>query len=219
MLDLVFPSQCAVCGRHCPTALCGPCALLLTRRTVAGSGDLAARGCSLAFESFRAAGDYSGPIREMVLRLKDSERRMASVLASLMLVAAGNEPGYLFPAALCYVPSTREKVARRGYNQSRLLALALSELTGAPVLDALTVVTKPSDQDALAAGSRWANVAGAFAPTLELPRRALLLVDDVITTGATADACSSALIEGGAASVRVLAAARAVLRRGRPPKT
>jgi len=214
LLDLVFPSECAGCGKHCPAALCGACALSLSRRAVRGESDLSTPGHSVAFGGFRAAGDYRGALKDMVLRLKDSERRLAAPLAALMLAAAGNDPGYLFPSAICYVPSTREKVARRGYNQSRLLAVEFSDLTGVPVIDALRVAVKTADQDSVPGRSRWANVVGAFTSSGEVPSGAVLLVDDVITTGATADACSRALIEAGAASVQVLVAARAVLRRG-----
>ena len=214
LLDLVFPSLCAGCGAHCPAPLCGSCALSLSRRAVRGESDLSTPGHTVAFGGFRAAGDYRGALKDMVLRLKDSERRLAAPLAALMLAAAGNEPGYLFPSAITYVPSTREKLARRGYNQSRLLAVEFSRLTGVPVIDALRVAAKTADQDSVPGRSRWSNVAGAFAASREAPSGVVLLLDDVMTTGATADACSRALIEAGASSVQVLVAARAVLRRG-----
>ena len=131
-----------------------------------------------------------------------------------MLAAAGNDPDYLLPLAVCSVPSTREKVARRGYNQARLLAQTYADLVGVPFLDGLRVEKKAADQDRVPGSSRWANVAGAFAAVGPVPDGRVLLVDDVLTTGATADACSRCLLDAGARSVKVLVVARAVLRRG-----
>ncbi len=214
LVDLVYPSECANCGIPCPAALCGPCALSMARRAVRSESDLARAGRPVAFLGWRAAGEYRGSLKDMVLRLKDSERRLASPLAALMLAAAGNDPDYLFPSALFCVPSTTEKVAKRGYNQSRLLAQAYSGLAGVPVLDGLRVAGKSADQDSVPGRARWANVAGAFSFSGVAPAGRVLLIDDVMTTGATADACSHLLLDAGACSVRVLVAARAVLRRG-----
>ena len=213
LVDLVYPSECANCGTPCPAVLCGPCTLSMARRAVRSETDVAHAERPVAFLGWRAAGDHRGSLKDMVLRLEDSERRLAFPLAALMLAAAGNDPDYLFPSAVFCVPSTREKVAKRGYNQSRLLAQAYSRLTGVPVLDGLRVAAKSADQDSVPGRARWANVARAFAFSCAVPAGSVLLIDDVMTTGATADACSRLLLEAGACSVRVLVAARAVLRR------
>src|SRR5665647_2674418 len=70
LLDLVFPSLCAGCGAHCPAPLCGSCALSLSRRAVRGESDLSTPGHTVAFGGFRAAGDYRGALKDMVLRLR-----------------------------------------------------------------------------------------------------------------------------------------------------
>ena len=111
------------------------------------------------------------------------------------------------------MPSTRPKIARRGYNPARALALEYAALTGAPLIDVLAVARKTTDQDAIPGHSRWANVEEAFAADGPVPQGRIILVDDVVTTGATADACSRVLRREGAVSVHLLVAARAVLRR------
>lgn len=204
LLDLTYPSYCAACGKPSIYGLCATCFEDIASRRAADDG---ARG-------FRAAGDYQGVLRRMVLSLKDSEKRIARPLAALMLVAAGNAPEYLVHDAVCFVPSTRRKVAARGFNPAEALARALCEMLDAPLLDALTIARPVEDQDRLPARRRWANVRGAFACGRTLPEDGrLLLVDDVLTTGATAAGCAAALTGAGAARVSVLVAARATLRR------
>lgn len=129
-----------------------------------------------------------------------------------MVVSAGNEPGYLTPASICYVPSTREKVARRGYNPAMMLARRVARHLGRPLFRGLVKVRPTLDQDTVAGTDRWENVAGAFEVAHGLaPRGSVLLVDDVLTTGATAHACSRALLDAGASRALVLVAARTVL--------
>jgi predicted amidophosphoribosyltransferase len=114
------------------------------------------------------------------------------------------------------VPSTRAKTARRGFNPASLLAREVARLLDRRLLEALVMTRKTADQDVTPGHLRAGNVSGAFAVArgLETPGD-VLLVDDVLTTGATTDACSEALQEAGAWSVQILVAARAVLRGAR----
>jgi ComF family protein len=211
LIDMLYPSECAGCGRPYALPLCDSCFL----EVASARGPVAAgHPGGLAFVGLRAAGGYAGPLKDMVLRLKGSEGRMALQLAALMALSLGNEPGFLMPAAVCFVPSSRRKVAERGYNPAALLAAKVASILGRPLADALLVDGKMRDQDRTPGAERWANVKGAFrAQPGAAPRGRVLLVDDVLTTGATADACSRLLLERGASSVLVLVAARAVLRR------
>lgn len=165
------------------------------------------------FNGFRSGGLYEGLLREAVLELKSSRRLFAFPLALLMAAAAGNDPDYIAPDAVCFVPSTRRKNSERGYNPAQLLALKLSGLTGIPLVACLRKTRETEDQDSLTRAGRLSNVKGVFsasAPAVSGNR--MLLIDDVLTTGATAGACSEALLSAGASSVHVLVAAEAVHR-------
>ena len=111
------------------------------------------------------------------------------------------------------VPTTPLRVRERGYNQAEVLAEALARRTGRRLLPALSRAGSASSQTSLQPAARLANVAGAFAPvgatTSRIAGEHLLLIDDVLTTGATVTACSAALVDAGARCVSVLTFARA----------
>ena len=111
------------------------------------------------------------------------------------------------------VPLHRRRLFVRRYNQAALLAQALGSMTGRPVLvDALARVTATQNLDGKTAAERRDEVATAFAVRSrrvdQLEGRRVLLIDDVMTSGATAGACSESLLAAGAAAVDVLVAAR-----------
>jgi ComF family protein len=112
------------------------------------------------------------------------------------------------------VPLYRSRLWSRRFNQSAMLARAVSRLSGVPVDNFLLArVKRTPSQVGLSPAQRRRNVAGAFRvlrPRAELAGKHVVVVDDVITTGATADACARVLKRGGAARVDVLALARAV---------
>jgi len=147
----------------------------------------------------------------MVLRLKSSQQPLAVPLSRLMLAAAGNEPAYLAPEQVFCVPSEKARVKQRGYNPAELLALLIARHLGRPLELSLLKKRHTLDQDGLSGKERWGNVADAYmvAPDSRV-RGKVLLVDDVLTTGATADSCARVLVEAGADRVNVLVAARAI---------
>ncbi len=111
------------------------------------------------------------------------------------------------------VPTTELRIRERGYNQAELLARALGERTSRTVICALGRGGGASSQTTLQPAARRANVAGAFRPeagaTHDIAGEHLLLVDDVLTTGATVTECAAALVDAGARCVTVLTFARA----------
>jgi ComF family protein len=162
----------------------------------------------------RAAARYDDPARALVHRLKYGDRLdLAQAMASMM-VRAGCD---LFPAVDVIVPVPLHPLRLwwRRFNQAALLASAVAGRTGLPVdLFALARIKRTRPQVGLTRPQRGDNLQGAFrVPDSARPRlagRRVLLVDDVLTTGATANAASRALLRGGAASVDVLAFARVV---------
>jgi len=111
------------------------------------------------------------------------------------------------------VPTTPLRLRERGYNQAEALARAFAGESGRTVICGLERNAGASSQIALQPAARLANVAGAFGPVAgtegELAGEHLLLVDDVLTTGATVTACARVLVDSGARCVSVLTFARA----------
>ena len=120
------------------------------------------------------------------------------------------------------VPTTRARVRRRGYNQAELLARSVAERLGEGLIEALVRTRGGATQVALHPSQRRANVRGVFAAREEeIPRLAgahVVLVDDVLTTGATAAAAAEELVRVGVSEVTLLTYARALpFRRGAGP--
>jgi ComF family protein len=156
----------------------------------------------------RALGIYpfEGVIREAIHVFKyNGERGLAAPLAALL---ADHRP--LEADALVAVPLHSERLRERGFNQAQLLAQELGRLWQIPLLTALSRVRATDHQVGQSASDRAVNVAGAFvwsSPTP--PPGRLLLIDDVLTTGATLIACAEVLCAAGAREVEGLALARA----------
>ncbi|MFB3778847.1 MAG: ComF family protein [Bryobacteraceae bacterium] len=168
--------------------------------------------CRLNVQGFDAAysfGAYQGALRELIHLLKYGRiRTLSRPLGNLLAAAFPREERF---DAIVPMPLHWRRHWRRGFNQSALLAAELGDRFGLPVIKAVRRSCPTAPQAGLTNAKRRANVAGAFS----LSRRAsvaglrLLLVDDVMTTGATASACSRALKSGGATYVAFLALARA----------
>lgn len=161
------------------------------------------------YDRARAAAVYDDVVRRLVHGMKYADRHESRRLLGRWLVAAGRE---LFPGThmVVPVPLTRWRLMRRQFNQSAILAQEASAATGIPVATGvLHKIRTTPPQVGLTREQRRINVRGAFAvpprrrATIE--GRNLLLIDDVITTGATVNACARTLKSAGAARIDVLA--------------
>lgn len=160
------------------------------------------------FDRAACFGFYEGPLRGLIHLFKYSGMRpLARPLASLLERALPVDDLY---DAVVPVPLHWRKKWERGYNQSELLADLVARRRGVPLLKALRRKRPTAVQASLAVAGRKRNVAGAFAirPAAKLAGMRILLIDDVMTTGATAGACAAALKRGGARSVSLLTLAR-----------
>ncbi len=119
-----------------------------------------------------------------------------------------------------WVPLTRRRKAERGFDQAKVLAVEVGRQTGLPVRSLLRRVRSTGPQAKRDAAERRAAMRGSFVvrERVGVPTK-VLLVDDVLTTGATAAACAEVLLEAGASQVMLVVAARALLRAGRPAYT
>jgi competence protein ComFC len=131
------------------------------------------------------------------------ERRAAPAMAAIMAKAAKE----LDADWVTFVPSTHRSIAERGFNPAEELARSLAPLLRLPCRGLLHKGRETADQAGLGRDERRRNLSGAF--RARPVRGRIVLVDDVMTTGATADGCARALRDAGASDVMVLTFARA----------
>jgi len=227
-LDLIYPSNiyCINCGNIIddsrPYALCDTCVRALkwaNTRTCSRCGKILQEeyGRDLCtdcfdgehvFEKGFTCVEYGPAERELIHRFKYKDkaylgRKMAEIMYD-RIQAEELEPQLILP-----VPMFGRKERKRGYNQAAVLAASLAKYAGIPYTGKLlvrTVETEP--MSSLGALRRRKNISEVFSVPHDkmnrLTGKTILLVDDIYTTGSTADACTSALLEAGAARVYIL---------------
>lgn len=151
---------------------------------------------------------YQAPLAGWIKAVKD--RRRTTWLPRLTWLQSQRPPPSLASAdALVFIPSSRWKRIWRGFNPAGILAQSLSHQYAIPLLKHALVKTSARDQRGLTAAERRRNLRHAFQPTgVDLSGQHILIIDDVMTTGATADAAARALKKQGAAIVGIWALAR-----------
>lgn len=231
LLDLILPPRCISCGEQvadanalCSTCwgnldfiaapICAACGLPLPHDPGPDGRCAACLARPPRYDRARAVFRYGVESRGMILSFKHADRTYASVAFAAWMARAGaqllGDADMIAPVPLHY----RRLVWRR-YNQSALLALRLGRLSGKPVVvDLLQRVRSTPSQAGLGAKERRRNLAGAIALTATrastVKGRRVLLIDDVLTTGATVGACARALRRAGASGVDVLTLSRVV---------
>jgi ComF family protein len=168
----------------------------------------ACREAAPAFDYARAAAAYAGGVREAIHAFKFGGRRsLVRPLGDLIVDQCG--AGLPTTDALVPVPLSRTRERERGFNQAELLADRLGERLSVRVRSGWLVrVRATAAQSDLSAAERRANVANAFAAARAVRGCDVVLIDDVITTGATVGECARALRAAGARRIGVLAVAR-----------
>jgi len=175
-------------------------------------GCAACRDRSLGFDAALALGTYTGEIQKLCLRLKnESNAWLAPWLSDLFVEARGSALSQL-PRDTCVVPVPLYWLRRcwRGYNQAEALAEGLGQRLNFPVVHALRRVVATEQLAHKGRTARNEVMRGAFRPRSgsQLVGRTVLLVDDILTTGATSGAAARALKRAGAARVIVVVIAR-----------
>jgi ComF family protein len=213
LLDIVLPAACAGCSAEGAT-LCPVCRRALDLRLVRPSGVPIGLPSALPapLAQLEWCAPFSGTVRAALHQLKYSgERRLARPLGTSLAarwLAAGAGGELLVP-----VPVHADRARRRGYDQAVLLATEASLRLRIPCLAALERTRRTAPQFDLGRRARRTNVAGAFAmrgpsQAARIEGRWIVLVDDVMTTGATLVACAEALYGAGAVAVSAVTVAR-----------
>jgi len=222
-ISLLFPKGCVLCGNAVAydNLLCQSCvperpldikALCPRCGKERESCVCAAReSAGWAFEGAVSALLYQGKTRQAIIRLKKTpDRRITSFFAQEMAKTfRGLYPDFYFDF-ITEVPMHPQRLEKRGFNQAELLAAVVSPLLKVPHrMRVLACTNEPEQrQHSLTLEERFAGAVNRY--TLQIKTVAdkhILLIDDVLTTGATADACANQLLSGGASSVFVLTAA------------
>ncbi|MBN1824433.1 MAG: ComF family protein [Endomicrobiales bacterium] len=226
--SVFFPLTCAACGRDLPhddeLRVCAEC-----RKRIELIDGLFCNKCGTPlpdggahcyrcrkeekkhFESIRSACRYEGLVRGLVHKFKYKGRAyIDEYFGRLMTEVFEREKLSGEIDAIVPVPMHPLKKYVRGYDQSELLAAKISRKTGKRVLNALRRKKRTKPQFALKKNERNRNVEGSFACVApeEVSRKGILLVDDVVTTGATIEECAKTLKKSGAGKVYALTLAR-----------
>jgi predicted amidophosphoribosyltransferase len=216
MLDLLLPQRCVICGLR-ETQLCAACLSELPRVEPPICERCGAptawpvrrcRECSgrrLSFSSVRAAVHYDDRVRALVAAWKEHELRRLAAAAVDIVIEVVPPPG---AEVVTFVPPDPDRGLKRGHHPPRQLAEQLAEHWNLPVVAPLRR-RAATRQRGLSRAERRRNVAGIFAAEAPV-RRSIALVDDVFTSGATANAAASALRKAGARRVDVVTFARVV---------
>ncbi|MFC1481493.1 ComF family protein [Candidatus Neomarinimicrobiota bacterium] len=209
LLDLLFPHFCYSCDEPADDkqAICISCLDNLEDSQLGNWSDRVSTKGSLS--NVWSAFWYEEALQSLIHRLKYSGRRkIGPSLAQAVYRALDFEINWSEFGLIVPVPLHKRRKRKRGFNQASVIGEELSVLTGVPVnTEILTRIVNTPSQIGLDIEGRRTNVQGSFASRGPIDGGSILLVDDLLTTGATAAACASALIEAGAAEVSIITVA------------
>ena len=221
LLDLVLPQECAGCGRPA-TRWCAGCAAVLADCALRPLGRAAPVPPPPEFPPATAGATYDGVVRAALLAHKEHGRlALTAPLAGVLAAAVGVLELPAGPLLLVPVPSAPREVRRRGHDHARRLATSAAAVLRADGRDVragplLAHRRRVIDQARLDAGARQANLRGAFGVRRVVPGVGVVVVDDVVTTGATVAEATRALTAAGARVHGAATVAASARRRSAP---
>ncbi len=219
LLNLISPQACPVCGGRMTVGealVCGKCNLQLPRTGYSGNAyrNEMAKLFWLQIPIERAAAwffyEAHSPVSRLLYRLKYANHPETGEEMGRMMAQEMQADGFFDGIdAIIPVPLTRKRQRERGYNQSMEIARGVSGITGIPILKQVLVRTSFAEsQTRKDRRGRHDNVESAFRlnKNIALQGKHLLIIDDVVTTGATITACGKQLMKAGEVKISVLTA-------------
>lgn len=209
LADLLYPPLCRACSRRMATeerVICTSCWEGMERTDLGNWASLLTYGTGV--DAALVGWYFDASLQTVIHAMKYEEmksvgRKIGEALGEIF----GEELRQWGVTRVAFVPLHPAKARARGYNQSELIASGVASVLGLPMERKLLArVRNTPSQTALSVTERKENVSGAFRTRAKCGGQSFLLVDDVITTGATASACATALKEAGALFVALLAA-------------
>ena len=208
LLDLLYPPKCAFCGALIPAQRNGICAICEKTLPYTKNGG---RQKGNFFTACVSPLYYEEDVRDALLRYKfrhcSGYCRPFGQLVAVCTAENLDQPVDL----VSWVPLSSRRLRKRGYDQAKLLAGELSERTGIPCCRLLKKTrNNPAQSGTGGAEKRRANVSGVYTALKpeKIKGKSILLVDDIVTTGATLSECGRILLSAGAGEVRAVTVAR-----------
>jgi ComF family protein len=223
LASLLLPNSCCLCGGKAAAIVCQDChaehvaprrARCLRCANPTGGEGLCGPCLSdpPAFDATLAAVDYAMPVDRLVLQLKfGGKLAVAPWCAKVLRDTLLEQPQFSLPDVMCPVPLGPQRLVERGFNQSLEIARPLAAMLGITLNARLALRVKETlPQSSLAPDERAGNIRQAFtlSPTANVQGRHVGIVDDVMTSGQTANALAAMLKRFGAARVSMIVFAR-----------
>ena len=197
ILDIVYPMEekCIICRTDGFIGLCPYCKSKINRATIE-NGNL-------------SYGFYGGILKTLILKFKYESDFTAGYLLSKLLVEMIKE-NEIYADVICYVPMTKKSEKKRGFNQCEVIARHIGYHINVPVSDCIKKIKNTKEQKTLTKEERVKSIKGAFKVSRikDIKNKNVILIDDVMTTGATINECKDVLKKSGVNSITVLTIAK-----------
>ena len=207
--DLIYykDESCLICGREDSDLLCSSCREKIKKIDEPTELKLDKEGFMVYSYAY-----YGNVLRELMLRLKYKKEYLSAELFSAFLFDKLKETG-INPEVITYIPIREENKEKRGYNQCELIGKGLSKLTGIKAAELLVIDKAAKDQIGLSPMERFKNMEGKFRCLCysKYKDKNILLIDDVVTTGATVYQGAAALKKYYKGNIYILTVAKSRL--------
>lgn len=197
ILDIVYPMEdkCIICKTDGFMGLCPYCKSRINRDTIENG--------------ILSYGFYGGIVKSLILKFKYESDFTAGYLLSRLLVEMIEEKE-IYADVICYVPMTKKSEKKRGFNQCEVIARHIGYHMNIPVSNCIKKIKNTKEQKTLTKEERVKNLMGAFKVSRieDIKNKNVILIDDVMTTGATINECKYVLKKSGANKITVLTIAK-----------